>query len=686
MGWILLGLLRTGLRVATIPRPLPAAAATLLQVLLASLPWLLLAPAIVALAAGTRGAAVHVALAIAMWLMDAAWGWLVLPAAGYPIGLSPGGFLLSRLDQALFLYLSLLGIGLALRHHRRRAQAREHSARLEARLLHARLHVLELRLQPHFLFNTLNAVSELVHRDARAAQSMLESLRTLLACSLDGGKRQAVPLREELALLEHYAAIQRARFAGSLTILAAADPTALEARVPRFLLQPLVENAIRHGTARRSGHGRVSVRARVSDTRLVIEVEDDGAGLGAGSWREGVGLGNARERVRHLYGHDARLTLTPAPERGTIARLDCPLLRERSAAEVTGEAPAKRVVLPADPMPRPAKLAAAVVIAWVAVAFLGALEDAVGSWLVDRPEPLSQLLPPRLVETGAWLALTAPAAAVAVRLAAVRLGWVALIPAHAAAGLGLAYLHLAILTLASSLPADRNIVAVLLVNSILVYAAIAAAAHAWTVGRSAAEGRAEAARLDRELAAARLDLLRWQLRPGLLFGALNRIGELAPGDPEGADELTGRLGELLRLLLHSGAQEEVTLGRELEVLAAYLEVEAALRSEAPALEVMLDGGAADVPLLPLLLQPMAEALGGVRITVAARLRSSRLELEVGRAGGGSPLLPELLAAVRHRLSLAHGESCRLISREDDGAYCLLLIMPVRRPEPLRKVA
>ncbi|MDQ2674434.1 MAG: histidine kinase, partial [Chloroflexota bacterium] len=261
VGWAVLALLRTSLRVVVIPRPPAQAAAVLGQVLLASLPWLLAGPAVVILAGRlgwqrgwrARTVAVHAAAALMLSLLEAGWSWLILPVAGYPMTLPAPVFYLVRLDQSLFLYLCLLGIGLALRHRRRRDEAAARGARLESRLLHARLHILELQLHPHFLFNTLNAVSELVHRDAALARAVLADLRELLGRSLDPRAGQEIALRDELALLEPYARIQRTRFAGSLDVVVDVDPATLDAAVPRLVLQPLVENAIRHGTSRRAG-------------------------------------------------------------------------------------------------------------------------------------------------------------------------------------------------------------------------------------------------------------------------------------------------------------------------------------------------------------------------------------------------------------------------------------------------
>jgi len=387
-GWLVLVVLRTGLRLVAIPRTPAEALGVLWLVMAASLPWLFAAPAVVALAERlpwTRGhrartAALHVLAAVALSLTDAVWLWQVLLHSGYPMTLPPSVFYLVRLEQTVFLYLCLVGLGLALRHRRRLDEATAHTARLESRLLHARLHVLELQLQPHFLFNALNAVSELVHRDAISARAMLASLRELLGRSLDTAAGQEIPLRDELALLEPYVGIQRTRFAGSLDVVLSVEPATLAAMVPRLVLQPLVENAIRHGTARRAAPGRIVVRSRIESGRLTIEVEDDGAGLDSGPRREGLGLGNTRARLSQIHGDAARLALESGPGRGAIARLSVPLRVEPTVPADAGH-DLDRPLPGVDPVeeqrtPR-SRIALGVAIAWLLIAVVGAGEDLV---------------------------------------------------------------------------------------------------------------------------------------------------------------------------------------------------------------------------------------------------------------------------------------------------------------------
>ena len=182
--------------------------------------------------------------------------------------------------------------------------------------------MLSLQLQPHFLFNALNALAELAHEDREDARRMLNDLRGLLALSFERATRAEVTLSEELEFVGAYVAIQRRRFRG-LLVRVQADAGALSARVPHLLLQPLVENAIRHGLARRGC--RVEVRAWREGDNLRIDVLDDGGGLPRSSGATyGLGLRNTQARLAFLHGAAQRLELDERPEGGVRARVALP--------------------------------------------------------------------------------------------------------------------------------------------------------------------------------------------------------------------------------------------------------------------------------------------------------------------------------------------------------------------------
>jgi signal transduction histidine kinase len=199
------------------------------------------------------------------------------------------------------------------------------TSRLETELVRARLATLRSQLQPHFLFNALNAIAELVHQDPAAAEGMIEDLAELLRRALDTGGPDEVKLEEELALLDAYCAIERARFAERLVISLDVEPATRAARVPALLLQPLVENAVRYAVQPREKGGRITVRAARRNARLVLEVEDDGCGLPAPSAAgNGIGLSNTRSRLTALYGADHRFDIGNTPRGGVLVHIDLP--------------------------------------------------------------------------------------------------------------------------------------------------------------------------------------------------------------------------------------------------------------------------------------------------------------------------------------------------------------------------
>ncbi|MEM1055562.1 MAG: histidine kinase [Bacteroidota bacterium] len=205
------------------------------------------------------------------------------------------------------------------------ARLRERAAQLEGQLAAAQLEALRMQLNPHFLFNTLHAVSTLMARDVDGARRMISDLSDLLRVVLDGSDSPETPLNEELDMLGHYLDIERTRFADRLTVDIDVDRDTRGALVPTLLLQPLVENAVKHGIAPRGEGGRISVAAHRSNGHLVVHVCDDGPGVGPGGpSREGVGLRNTRDRLAKLYGENAALTLRDRPEGGLDAQVRLP--------------------------------------------------------------------------------------------------------------------------------------------------------------------------------------------------------------------------------------------------------------------------------------------------------------------------------------------------------------------------
>ncbi len=205
-------------------------------------------------------------------------------------------------------YWLILGASQVYHYYKHYLSSELQMERLERNFSEARLNALRMQLDPHFLFNALNTISSQVERDPRLARGMIEHLGDLLRLSLESKDRQEVPLAEEMSFLDHYVAIQKIRFGDQLKIETQISPDVKYASVPCLFVQPLVENAIRHGISRRSSGGTVIILAQRSDDRLDIRILDDGVGLPPGWTLEtstGLGLSVTRERIAGLYPNGA---------------------------------------------------------------------------------------------------------------------------------------------------------------------------------------------------------------------------------------------------------------------------------------------------------------------------------------------------------------------------------------------
>jgi signal transduction histidine kinase len=233
--------------------------------------------------------------------------------------------------REMIVYSGIVAAGIArdysLRYRARQDEAtrlQAETAQLRAQLAEARLSALRSQIDPHFLFNTLNAVSALVERDPRGVRRMIARLSELLRHSLEGAGDAEITLRKEMEFVERYLEIMRIRFQGSLEVETCVDGEVLDALVPNLILQPLVENAVKHGVSRMKQGGVIRIAAWRSDGRVVLCVSDNGPGLGSASPREGVGVRNTRERLEQLYGHEQALTLRPADGGGVEAEVTLP--------------------------------------------------------------------------------------------------------------------------------------------------------------------------------------------------------------------------------------------------------------------------------------------------------------------------------------------------------------------------
>lgn len=222
-----------------------------------------------------------------------------------------------RFVNELLYYFAIVAAGYARVYFLRDREQAQRSALLQAQLAEARLDALRMQINPHFLFNTLNAISALVDRDPSGTRKMIARLSELLRRTIDSRAADEVPLRQELELLDRYVEIMEIRFQGRLRAERRIDDDALDALVPHFILQPIVENALEHGQG-----GTIEIAARRDGARLVVSVRDHGPGVSGTA--AGVGLGNTRARLEQLYGSGASFALRNAEGGGAIAEIVVP--------------------------------------------------------------------------------------------------------------------------------------------------------------------------------------------------------------------------------------------------------------------------------------------------------------------------------------------------------------------------
>lgn len=241
---------------------------------------------------------------------------------------------IAEFHAGLLIYWSVVGISHALDYYNRYRARELQASKLETRLAEARLDALKMQLHPHFLFNTLNSISVLMRKDVEAADRMLVQLSNLLRVALAKGTPHEIPLKQELEFLEKYLEIEKTRFRDRLRVTVDADTSALDSLVPHLILQPLVENAIRHGIAERETDGLIEIRASRSNGAIQLQVRDNGPGLPEEfneELLEGVGISNTRARLEHLYGAASSFSLINIEGGGVVATAAIPFHTEPHA-------------------------------------------------------------------------------------------------------------------------------------------------------------------------------------------------------------------------------------------------------------------------------------------------------------------------------------------------------------------
>ena len=232
----------------------------------------------------------------------------------------------------VLVYWVVVGFSTGLGFYTKFRERERRASELEKRLAEARLHALQMQINPHFLFNTLNGIATLMHQDVEAADRALVRLSELLRLAVDSAESQEVPLHRELEFLSRYLELEQTRFGDRLRVSMEIAPETLDALVPNLVLQPLVENAIRHGIQPHARPGEILVQARREGEWLRLGVEDSGGGQGSPlPAREGVGLSNTRARLRLLYGEAQRLSFRPSARGGLHAEIECPFRTEGTA-------------------------------------------------------------------------------------------------------------------------------------------------------------------------------------------------------------------------------------------------------------------------------------------------------------------------------------------------------------------
>ena len=233
----------------------------------------------------------------------------------------------------LLVYWVMVAVTCAFDYYRKYRERELRAIELEKLLAQAKLQALQMQLNPHFLFNSLHSISALMHKNVDAAERMIGRLGELLRAALDNTETQEVPLRQELQFLHRYLEIEQIRFGSRLSVEIRAAPETLEARVPNLILQPLVENAIRHGVEPHAQPGRIRLLARRQAGQLTLEVHDNGGGLPSQCPVDGVGIANTRARLRTLYGAAHQFEFCNPPEGGLLVRLTIPFRSDSNRHE-----------------------------------------------------------------------------------------------------------------------------------------------------------------------------------------------------------------------------------------------------------------------------------------------------------------------------------------------------------------
>ena len=523
--------------------------------------------------------ALHLPLLLAAAWVDAALARWLLPILNPAARMNPMWSLISSYaDFDLVSYAAVVAVVEALIVRRALADRQRQAMRLEHSLTRARLDYLEAQLQPHFLFNSLGAVSELAYDAPSTAALVLQQLSAVFRTAL-AQRADEVTLGEELIALEPYLDIQRVRFADWLTIEYDIGDSAVDCLVPRFVLQPLVENAIRHGLAGRSAAGTIRIRAAVENDELVLRVSDDGVGLArAARPGRGIGLANVRERLSILYGDD-RLRLLDGPS-GVTAEVRVPGSRRTptSADGADGAGTDTRQPSGADApsSPRIPKLlthpAARLALVWSVCAGIWIQQSYIYLLVRHRLDQTTWRSLVRFDATNALLwALLTPLVLRGVRRFPVRRprAWLRVL-ALAAAGFVVTVVHIELLRMLTgqSAPLWSSTFLSNLIVDLGIFAVLVVIAHHAVLAEWLREREADTSALEHELAVANDRSAELRRIPPILLQSLDGIAARVRQDPGATERQLARLADYLRVALECADPQGVTHDRRRRLDAA----------------------------------------------------------------------------------------------------------------------
>ena len=471
-------------------------------------------------------------------------------------------------------YLAIIAVSETLVVRATIAERQRLAKQLEASLSRARLDYLEAQLQPHFLFNSLGAVSELAYEAPATASRVLRQLVAIFRTAL-AKKSDEVTVGEEIVGIEPYLDIQRIRFADWLTIEYRVDDATVECLLPRFVLQPLVENAIRHGLSGRTSAGRIDISANVCEDSLIVRVADNGVGLERApvSTGRGIGLSNVRDRLAILYGDDDRLRLTTSDIGGTVAELRIPIRRRGGPIAAPVDETAEQyhaTARTADVMPLrlPAvfkRPITAIAIVWF-VCGLGWTQQSimyqtmrhqeVGSfWTVATHDMTSALI---------WAMFT-PVVLLTARMFPLRRSNAAIrIFAYLLGSMATTFVHVALWQRLTSpeIPLISRLWQMTFIVDFVIFWLLVALGHRRVLTAWLRSREADAAALGAELAEAQIRAAKLQAIPPVLLQSLDGIAKSVRRDPSLTERQLTRLGDYLRLALECTDSRGITPERE----------------------------------------------------------------------------------------------------------------------------